>query len=137
MFDLSQTTIGPFLIHDLSCSCYSIFSLMCMFCRSLFVLLYFFFLAIVLSVLLRYTDSDYLLWYLQTLLKQTQTKNSDTLKGTKSKSQTNQNKNVNTSHLKAECLEKLYIISIIKTCTLLPKNGYDKPTKSTLYTYLK
>jgi hypothetical protein len=32
---------------------------MCMLCRSLFVLLYFFFLAIVLSVLLRYTDSDY------------------------------------------------------------------------------
>ena len=32
---------------------------MCVFCRSLFVLLYFFFLAIVLSVLLRYTDSDY------------------------------------------------------------------------------
>ena len=30
-----------------------------MFCRSLFVLLYFFLLAIVLSVLLRYTDSDY------------------------------------------------------------------------------
>ena len=39
-------------------SCYSIFRFMCMFCRSLFVLLYFF-LAIVLSVLLRYTDSDY------------------------------------------------------------------------------
>ena len=33
---------------------------MCMFCRSLFVLVYFFFLAIVLSVLLRSTDSDYL-----------------------------------------------------------------------------
>ena len=32
---------------------------MCMFCRSLFVLLYFFLLVIVLSVLLRYTDSDY------------------------------------------------------------------------------
>jgi hypothetical protein len=30
-----------------------------MFCRSLFVLLYFFLLAIVLSVILRYTDSDY------------------------------------------------------------------------------
>ena len=30
-----------------------------MFCRSLFVLSYFFLLAIVLSVLLRYTDSDY------------------------------------------------------------------------------
>jgi hypothetical protein len=38
---------------------YLIFSFMCMFCRSLFVLVYFFFLAIVLSVLLRYTDSDY------------------------------------------------------------------------------
>ena len=35
-----------------------LFSFMCMFCRSLFVLLYFFLLAIVLSVLLRYTDSD-------------------------------------------------------------------------------
>jgi len=32
---------------------------MYMFCRPLFVLLYFFLLAIVLSVLLRYTDSDY------------------------------------------------------------------------------
>ena len=32
---------------------------MCVFCRSLFVLLYFFRLAIVWSVLLRYTDSDY------------------------------------------------------------------------------
>jgi hypothetical protein len=31
----------------------------CIFCRSLFVLLSFFFLAIVLSVLLRFTDSDY------------------------------------------------------------------------------
>jgi hypothetical protein len=40
-------------------SCYSIFSVMCMFCRSLFVFLYFFLLAIVLSVLLRYTDYDY------------------------------------------------------------------------------
>ena len=39
----------------------------CMFCRSLFVLLYFFLLAIVLSVLLRYKDSDYpFIWYLQT-----------------------------------------------------------------------
>jgi hypothetical protein len=37
-------------------SCYSIFSFMCMFCRLLFVLLYFL-LAIVLSVLLWYTDS--------------------------------------------------------------------------------
>ena len=36
-------------------SCYSIFSFICMFCRSLFVL---FLLAIVLSVLLRFTDSD-------------------------------------------------------------------------------
>jgi hypothetical protein len=42
----------PFLVG----SCFSIFSFMSMFCRSLFVLLY---LAIVLSVLLRYTDSDY------------------------------------------------------------------------------
>jgi hypothetical protein len=32
---------------------------MCMFCRSLFVLLYFFFFAIVVSVLLRSTNSDY------------------------------------------------------------------------------
>ena len=40
-------------------SCYSIFSFICMFYRSLFVLLYFFRLAIVLPVLLRYTDSDY------------------------------------------------------------------------------
>ena len=40
-------------------SCYSNFSFLCMLCRSLFVLLYFFLLAIVLSVLLRYTDSDY------------------------------------------------------------------------------
>ena len=40
-------------------SCYSIYSFMCIFCRSLFVLLYFFFLlAIVLSVL-RYTDYDH------------------------------------------------------------------------------
>ena len=36
-------------------SCYSIFSFRCMFCRPLFVL---FLVAIVLSVLLRYTDSD-------------------------------------------------------------------------------
>ena len=35
---------------------YSIFSLMCMFCRSLFVL---FLLAILLSVLFQFTDSDY------------------------------------------------------------------------------
>ena len=40
------------------------YSLMCMFCRSLFFLAYFFRLAIV-SVLLRYTDSDYPFWYLQ------------------------------------------------------------------------
>ena len=40
----------------------------CMFCRSLFVLLYFFFLAIVLSVLPRYTDSDYPFGILKTLL---------------------------------------------------------------------
>ena len=36
-------------------SCYAIFSFLCMFCSSLFVL---FLLTIVLSVLLRYTDSD-------------------------------------------------------------------------------
>jgi hypothetical protein len=41
-------------------SCYSIFSFICMFCRSLFVILYYFMLAIMLSVLLWYTDSDYL-----------------------------------------------------------------------------
>jgi hypothetical protein len=40
-------------------SCYSIFSFMCMFCRSLFVLLSFFLFAIVLSILLRFTDSYY------------------------------------------------------------------------------
>ena len=41
-------------------SCYSIFSFMCMFCRSLFVRLYFFFQPFsLLSVLLRFTDSDY------------------------------------------------------------------------------
>jgi hypothetical protein len=39
-------------------SCYSIFSFICMFCRSLFVLLYLYLFVIVLSVL-RYTDSDY------------------------------------------------------------------------------
>ena len=41
-------------------SCYLIFSFIYMVCRSLFVLLYFFSLVIALSVLLRYTDSDYL-----------------------------------------------------------------------------
>jgi hypothetical protein len=40
-------------------SCYSIFSLMCMFCKSLFVFLYFILLALVLSVFLQFTDSDY------------------------------------------------------------------------------
>jgi hypothetical protein len=40
--------------------CYSIFIVMCMFCGSLFVLLYVFFLAIALSVRLRYAYSDYL-----------------------------------------------------------------------------
>jgi len=39
-------------------SCYSIFSFMCMFCRSLFALLPLFLLSIVLFVL-RFTDSDY------------------------------------------------------------------------------
>ena len=38
---------------------YAIFSFMCMFCRSLFVLSYFFLLVIVLSVLLQFPDSDY------------------------------------------------------------------------------
>ena len=38
---------------------FSFFSFICMFCRSLFVLLYFFLLASVLSAILRYTDSDY------------------------------------------------------------------------------
>ena len=41
------------------CTCYQIFSFICMFCRSLFVFLCFFFFLIVLSFLLRYTDSDY------------------------------------------------------------------------------
>jgi len=49
---------------------YSIFSCMCMFCRSLFVILYFF-LAIVLSVLLRFTDSDYLFGIFKLFLDQT------------------------------------------------------------------
>jgi hypothetical protein len=44
---------------SLNQTCYSIFSFIRMFCGSLFVLLSFFFLAIVFSVLLRYTDSDY------------------------------------------------------------------------------
>ena len=39
-------------------SYFSIFSFICMFCRSLFVLLYFFFWPLC-SVFLRYTDSDY------------------------------------------------------------------------------
>jgi hypothetical protein len=38
------------------------------FCRSLFCCLVLFLSAIVLSVLLRFTDSDYPLWYLQALL---------------------------------------------------------------------
>ena len=45
---------SPSLLWD---SCYSNFSFICMFCRSLFFLLYIFLLAIVFSVL-RYTDSD-------------------------------------------------------------------------------
>ena len=64
-------TAYPSCVHTqfLWGSCYSIVSFMCMFCRSLFVLFFFFFyplcclffclLSIVLSVLLRYTDSDY------------------------------------------------------------------------------
>jgi hypothetical protein len=55
MLHLSLALLGHFLFY----SCNSIFNFMCLFCRSLFVLLYFFFLAIVLSVLLRYTDPDY------------------------------------------------------------------------------
>jgi len=47
---------APELVHPRFLAYYSIFSFMCMFCRSLFV---FFLLAIVLSVLLPYTDSDY------------------------------------------------------------------------------
>jgi hypothetical protein len=39
--------------------CYSIFSFICMFCRPLFVILFCLLLAIVLLVLLRFTDSDY------------------------------------------------------------------------------
>jgi hypothetical protein len=48
-------------------SCYAIFSYMSMFVDRCLFLNTFFLLAIVLSVL-RYTDSDYPLWYLQTLL---------------------------------------------------------------------
>ena len=48
---------APAFISDFKWgSCYSIFSFMCIFCRSLFVL---FLLTIVLSVLLRVMDSDY------------------------------------------------------------------------------
>ena len=50
-------------------SCYSIFSFMCMFYRSLFVLLLLFLLAIVLSVLLRYTASDYYFSIFRSFLK--------------------------------------------------------------------
>ena len=48
-------------------SCYSIFSFICMFCRSLFVLLYFFFWPL---CCLFFFDIRFLiaLWYLQTLL---------------------------------------------------------------------
>ena len=88
MFHLSLALPGPFLIQDLSPGCnyvnttgatsragtaypsgtseftpgfqwgsyYSIFSAMCIFCRQLFVL---FLLTIVLSLLPRFTDSDY------------------------------------------------------------------------------
>ena len=62
-------------------SCYSIFSCMCIFCRSLFVLLYFFFWSLQ-SVLLRYTDSDYPFGYLQALLK-TQSSSDYTMIGIK------------------------------------------------------
>jgi hypothetical protein len=37
---MSEINDGP--IKDVDCSCYSIFSFMCMFCRLLFVILYFF-----------------------------------------------------------------------------------------------
>jgi hypothetical protein len=56
-------TLTPDILWD---SCYSIFSFMCMFCKSLFVYFflvfffwYFFLLAIVLYVPLLYTNSDY------------------------------------------------------------------------------
>jgi hypothetical protein len=52
---MQRTT--PDVLYN-NAKCYSIFSFMCMFCRSLFVLLFFFLLDIVLSVL-RFTDSDY------------------------------------------------------------------------------
>ena len=41
-------------------SCYPIFSFMCVLCRSLFVAFVHFLLAMLLSALLRFTDSDYL-----------------------------------------------------------------------------
>ena len=59
-FPWSQLEAPQFTLGFYWGSCYSIFIFMCMFYRSLFVLLYFFFWAVVLSVLLRYTDSDYL-----------------------------------------------------------------------------
>jgi len=52
-------TKAPEFTPDFYCgSCYSIFSFVCMFWRSLFVVLSNFLLAIVFSVLLRFTDSD-------------------------------------------------------------------------------
>jgi hypothetical protein len=59
MFVIIWKTSYEFIPGSYWGSCYSIFSFICMFCRSLFVLLYFFLLAIVLSVLLRFTDSEY------------------------------------------------------------------------------
>jgi hypothetical protein len=50
---MASTWVHPWFYWG---SCYSIFSFMCMFCRSLFVL---FLLVIVLSVRRRFTDSDY------------------------------------------------------------------------------
>jgi hypothetical protein len=55
--ELLTLTLPEHLSSPPRFSCYSIFSFICMFCKSLFVLCTFY-LAIVLSVLLRYTDSD-------------------------------------------------------------------------------
>jgi len=58
------------------------FVLFCVvFCRLLFVNMFFFLLTIVLSVLLRYTISDYL-WYLQTFLLLQRTNNEHLLEAT-------------------------------------------------------
>jgi membrane-associated HD superfamily phosphohydrolase len=55
IFPFQSNWVHPLFLE--LCSCYSIFRFICMFCRSLFLSL--FLLAIVLSVLLRLTDSDY------------------------------------------------------------------------------